>query len=1120
MRNRDGYGMVNYGGRTRGAHRVAWELTNGRIGPGLNVCHRCDNRLCIRPDHLFLGTQSENARDMWGKGRNYALLCPDHVRAIRRAVELGVRQTVLAKWFGVSTVAVNNVIRGKRWAHVASAMLVLLCGAAHAQVATDIGTGFTQAGASGDVNADRLISRDNGAYDRPNYVRIRANDTALSVDPTCANACAANRFCLVDVDESAADSWRLCIGTSDWFIFPNTGSDTIADAEILVGTGANAGAYVAVSGDATLANTGALTVADDSHNHTSSTISGLDISADTNLAVTAPVVLTNDTLSCAVASGSQPGCLASADWTTFNNKLSSEVDGSTTNEIQNLFETFDASSGTDPVADSATDTMTMTGTAPIVVTGNSTTDTLTFSLTQNGGTDVTADLEEETHATEHSLGGTDPITVTNLASACTDAQTLGGTSGGTGVECQTDDDVPEVGDFGALTFAQLGTGTNTTATMTCGTGCSVTTSGSGTVVATTAAALAANPSDCSASQFATTIAASGNLSCAQVAFSDLSGSATDAQVPNTITVDLAAAATALASNPSDCSANQFATTIAASGNLTCAAITTSDLPSGATLDAEWDTAAEINTATTDDDFVTLTGTQTISGAKTFSGDSKATGQWAVPNSTATISGECDASGEAARLYVDSDASTGSKLKVCTGAGGWENVDSGTASSMAFSAITTGTNTTADMTVGSGAKLITTAGLLRVPNSATAMTTCTVGDVQQDTDAASGDRLLLCVATDTPVGIDNPFGVEIDASELANTMTFSASHLLDLATNDGALRIAKTTSSPSSEGGVVIDNATDEFEWYGSSLHGLYDYAKLAGRSTGQTLYGSTASGTGGLALIGAANSDGSDNLLVQFGGGGAVGETRGASMLMYGNEASLTGNMYLVAGNVSGAGIALYTQSSIFGTPRLAIEYDGDLCVNAASCTKTVGISGTAARVVGMERNTTAATAGQGLTINAGAAIAGTNNLNGGDLTLATGDGTGNGTAKIDFQTVDANQGTGSTARAVTTRFRLRDGHAVSLTAAVPTLSGCGTSPSITGTDMAGRITLGTGSPTACVVTFNKAYTTNAPACTAGNEDSNTATRIPKVTTSTTTMTLTATFSASDHLQYVCIGTE
>lgn len=93
--------------------------------------------------------------------------------------------------------------------------------------------------------------------------------------------------------------------------------------------------------------------------------------------------------------------------------------------------------------------------------------------------------------------------------------------------------------------------------------------------ADTAAALLGNPTDCSSNQFATAIAASGNLTCAAL---------TDSDVPNGITVDLATAATALAANPTDCSANQFATTIAASGNLTCAAITDADVPNSITID--------------------------------------------------------------------------------------------------------------------------------------------------------------------------------------------------------------------------------------------------------------------------------------------------------------------------------------------------------------------------------------------------------------------------------------------------------------------------------------------------------------------------------------------------------
>jgi hypothetical protein len=72
-----GYGMISFQKRpgktfrtTTTVHRKYYELTVGPIPDGMQVNHRCDNRRCINPDHLFLGTQTDNIRDMMAKGRD------------------------------------------------------------------------------------------------------------------------------------------------------------------------------------------------------------------------------------------------------------------------------------------------------------------------------------------------------------------------------------------------------------------------------------------------------------------------------------------------------------------------------------------------------------------------------------------------------------------------------------------------------------------------------------------------------------------------------------------------------------------------------------------------------------------------------------------------------------------------------------------------------------------------------------------------------------------------------------------------------------------------------------------------------------------------------------------
>lgn len=123
-----GYGRFGIRGRAINAHRVAWEIAYDPIPTGKHVLHKCDNPPCVRPSHLFVGTNTDNSNDKVAKGRQafnhgtksgMAKLDEVKVAAIKARYASGTATLAqLATEHGVSITTIDQIVIGHTWKHV------------------------------------------------------------------------------------------------------------------------------------------------------------------------------------------------------------------------------------------------------------------------------------------------------------------------------------------------------------------------------------------------------------------------------------------------------------------------------------------------------------------------------------------------------------------------------------------------------------------------------------------------------------------------------------------------------------------------------------------------------------------------------------------------------------------------------------------------------------------------------------------------------------------------------------------------------------------------------------------------------------------------------------------
>lgn len=123
-----GYGITSTHRRRILAHRLSYKLAFGDIPKGMHVCHKCDTPLCVRPEHLFTGTDADNHADMKAKWRHTYGERARHKLTEAQVIEIKrdfhsprnrrSNAKALAAKYGVNVGAIYNVVRGATWSHI------------------------------------------------------------------------------------------------------------------------------------------------------------------------------------------------------------------------------------------------------------------------------------------------------------------------------------------------------------------------------------------------------------------------------------------------------------------------------------------------------------------------------------------------------------------------------------------------------------------------------------------------------------------------------------------------------------------------------------------------------------------------------------------------------------------------------------------------------------------------------------------------------------------------------------------------------------------------------------------------------------------------------------------